>query len=236
MTNPWIEHLKQYASKKNITYAQAIKDPKARASYKPKTVKSSKGGAVYGDRDEEEMTPTPPSGRVIRKAIVPKRPSSTGKPMGFTMGKPPATPSSDRPIKKGIVPVRPFSMGKEPAKAPVRRQVRVSAPPNGYISPIPVLKKFMFPARLAKKPTEMSLKELKFRAESIVDAIDGFQSDGYLTEVYAKTLVGDVQAVLDRGDLSVSRKHDLLTNIVKEIRTEVDAMVSGRDAPDPQAF
>lgn len=223
--NPWIEHLKQYASKKNITYAQAIKDPKARSSYKPivsratsrldkpKTAKPSKGGAVYGDRDGDEEE--------------------------FTMGKAPPTASSSRPrqpLKKGVAPVRPFSMGKAPASKAPRARPRVSAPPSGYKSPVPVLKKFMFPARLAKKPTDMSLKELKFRMDSIIDAIEGFQTDGHLTEVYGNTLIGDVEAVMDRADLSVSRKHDVLTNIVKEVRTAVDQLVSGRDAPDPQAF
>jgi hypothetical protein len=211
--NPWIEHLKQYASKKNITYAQAIKDPKARASYKPKTAKASKGGAVYGDRDSDDEEK-------------------------FTMGKPPPTATSSRPRKfiKGVKPERPFSMGKEPAKTTRRVAPRVSAPPSGYKSPVPVLKKFMFPARLAKKPTDMSLKELKFRMDSIIDAIEKFQTDGHLTEIYGNTLIGDVEAVMDRADLSVSRKHDVLTNIVKEVRTAVDQLVSGRDAPDPQAF
>lgn len=32
--NPWIAHVKMSAKKYNITYAQAIKDPRTKASYK----------------------------------------------------------------------------------------------------------------------------------------------------------------------------------------------------------
>jgi len=32
--NPWITHCKQYASKHKMSYRDAIKDPKCKASYK----------------------------------------------------------------------------------------------------------------------------------------------------------------------------------------------------------
>jgi adenylosuccinate synthase len=52
MTNPWIEHLRQYAFKNKMTYAQALKDPKAQALYK----KSTMGGAQ--DNPQEIDSPT----------------------------------------------------------------------------------------------------------------------------------------------------------------------------------
>jgi hypothetical protein len=186
--NPWIQHLKAYASKKKITYAQALKDPKAQSSYK----RDTKGGAVYGDTS------------------------------------PPSSPRSGDT----------FSMGVAPEPAPSRRRPATTrAPPNGYRSPVPSLPQFIFPARLAKKPTTMSVKQLESRANGIIDMIEELQSDGYLTEQYGNTLVGDVEKVLtQRADLSVSAKHDVLTNIVKEIRQAVDALVRDQDQPDAHAF
>lgn len=32
--NPWIAHLKAYAKKHNMSYREAMKDPKCKASYK----------------------------------------------------------------------------------------------------------------------------------------------------------------------------------------------------------
>jgi len=37
MANPWIEHVKQYAKDKKISYTEALK--KAKATYKPKPKK-----------------------------------------------------------------------------------------------------------------------------------------------------------------------------------------------------
>ena len=37
MVNPWIQHIKNYASKNNLTYGCALSDPKCRDAYKNKT-------------------------------------------------------------------------------------------------------------------------------------------------------------------------------------------------------
>jgi len=34
MPNPWIDHVRNFAKSKNISYAKAIKDPECKASYK----------------------------------------------------------------------------------------------------------------------------------------------------------------------------------------------------------
>lgn len=46
MTNPWIEHVKKFASKKGMSYRDALKDPNVKKGYKKKT-----GGATYGVQD-----------------------------------------------------------------------------------------------------------------------------------------------------------------------------------------
>lgn len=48
-TNPWIQHVKKYASKKGISYTQALKDPKVKKGYKPMTAK--KGGALTTEQE-----------------------------------------------------------------------------------------------------------------------------------------------------------------------------------------
>ena len=35
--NPWLEHVKSYAKKHNVSYRDALKDPKVKSSYNPKS-------------------------------------------------------------------------------------------------------------------------------------------------------------------------------------------------------
>jgi hypothetical protein len=61
MTNPWIEHVKKYAQKKNMSYSQALKDPKVKQTYKKvmgRPIPQKKGGAVEDDTPEEVYSPT----------------------------------------------------------------------------------------------------------------------------------------------------------------------------------
>lgn len=47
VVNPWIEHVRSFASKKGISYFDALKHKDVKKGYKPK----AKGGAVYGAPD-----------------------------------------------------------------------------------------------------------------------------------------------------------------------------------------
>lgn len=88
--NPWIEHVKKFAQKKGISYSEALKNPDVKKGYKPKT----KGGAIYGDRDddsEEENEDTFSMGKLaddmpsvapaLRKKVRAKRPPTKQAPM-----------------------------------------------------------------------------------------------------------------------------------------------------------
>lgn len=88
--NKWIQHVKEYASKKGISYTQALKDPNVKKGYKSKT----KGGATYGDPDSPppfSMGSAPatsssarrPSRRRVR-ATTPRTPASPGSPASPT--------------------------------------------------------------------------------------------------------------------------------------------------------
>ena len=74
MVNPWIEHVKAFASKKGMSYRDALKHTDVKKGYKSKT----KGGAVYGVPD------SPPS-----------------SPPTFTMGTAPAINSTQQPRRRG---------------------------------------------------------------------------------------------------------------------------------------
>jgi hypothetical protein len=103
--NPWIQHVKAFASKKGINYRDALKHPDVKKGYKPKP--KMKGGATeeedidprfYTEGDEEYVAP-----RRFVKGKVPTLPSE-----GFTMGSTPfSAPPTGRRIVKGKVPVRP---------------------------------------------------------------------------------------------------------------------------------
>lgn len=52
----WIEHIKDYAKRNNMTYKDALKDPKCSEEYRsknPKTIKVKKGGKL--DLPVEEL-------------------------------------------------------------------------------------------------------------------------------------------------------------------------------------
>lgn len=66
--NPWIEHIKAYAKKKNISYSKALKDPQAKAMYH-----NSRGGMVNDpqlrDDDDEPENIDSPTTRAYREII-----------------------------------------------------------------------------------------------------------------------------------------------------------------------
>lgn len=53
--HPWIEHVKKFASKKGISYSEALKDPKVKDGYKSA---SKKGGTVGDDPEPPPPAPT----------------------------------------------------------------------------------------------------------------------------------------------------------------------------------
>ena len=64
MANAWIEHVRQYAKKHNLTYSNALKEPGCKASYKGKksVVGSgqsggglSEGGGCCGSGKREQI-------------------------------------------------------------------------------------------------------------------------------------------------------------------------------------
>lgn len=61
MANAWIEHVRQYAKKHNLTYSNALKEPKCKASYKGKKPVVGSGGPLgledfdaFEDEESEE--------------------------------------------------------------------------------------------------------------------------------------------------------------------------------------
>lgn len=73
MVNPWIEHVRKFASKKGISYTNALKHKDVKKGYKSKAM----GGAVYGVPD------SPPA-----------------SPPTFTMGTAPATAQTNAPRRR----------------------------------------------------------------------------------------------------------------------------------------
>lgn len=49
--NPWIAHVQQYAKDHNMTYFQALRDPKVKEGYKGAPVKGAPSKTVKGEED-----------------------------------------------------------------------------------------------------------------------------------------------------------------------------------------
>ena len=107
--NPWIQHVKAFASKNELSYRDALKHPDVKKGYKSE----KKGGATYGDPD----SPLP-----FTMGTAPATSAS-------------ARPSARR-VVRGRVPVPPV-VAPLFIHPTARRAVRGRPPPPSPVSPTP---------------------------------------------------------------------------------------------------
>lgn len=143
-SNPWIQHVKAFATKKGISYRDALKHKDVKKGYKPKM----RGGAT---EDDDYVDP-----RFYNESDAEFVPPRSSSPPPFTMGTqfpgeiPRPRPARPRP-KKPVPPPPPpppfFTMGTQfPNETPRPRPARpppkkpASPPPPPPPPPVPTMK------------------------------------------------------------------------------------------------
>lgn len=75
---------------------------------------------------------------------------------------------------------------------------------------------------------------LRQRFQQFFDMIDMIEDQHLITPLYADSLRRDSYVLANDTRMSISEKHDILTNLLKEVRTITDEQLYGK--PQPHAF
>lgn len=201
--NKWIDHVKKYASKKGISYTQALKDPNVKKGYKP-TKKVVKGGARYGVPDSPS---TPNDDDYVDPRFYARETNSPSPPTEemsrFTIGD---TTTPAPPSRRIIRARRPQRTAPERRPLPVPSTSETPA----YFNPT-------LPATPTTRPQRV-LKLVSDRAMELFDFIEELFDENVITQSQAKQFTGEVESILRSKTTSQSEKHDLLTRTLKRLR------------------
>ena len=213
MVNPWIEHVKKFASKKGISYTQALKHADVKKGYKAK----AKGGAVYGAPD----SPSPPTEKLLKFTFD----DDDDDEKEFTMGKPDSKKPRRRSSSKASTATTnapqlprftfPQRMTSETEVAEFGRRPSMNVP-------------FKFPARLASPSGRLSAQQVERRANNLISYIEDKQTENVLTETFANRTIGEIEKLFADASKTLKQKNDGMSKILDKIMFSIRGNEEGK--------
>lgn len=188
--NPWIEHVKKFASKKGISYTQALKDPNVKKGYKP--IKKQSGGATYGVPDSPTSPKTPnDDGYIDPRFNIPDEVSDMTEAMRRTD----ISGSRRRAVARRPQREKEEMTVRKPSRPPAGRRV-VSA----------------------KKPSVEDPKRIGIKANFLRGWIKVSMDDGMIPRRTAMNLLQEIEDIVNDTNTSFSEKMDDLLLVEKSLR------------------